>query len=138
MRVYVTSLTPNGRSNIKWQNWFLDQDNEFVRDRFPYPFIQMHSDDVAELGVSQGDLVEVWNDNGATQAMVYPSDTVRPKETFMLFASPAGVQGNVINAGVNELVLPNYKQTWANIRKLSVAPATVAGLSFKSWEYDAG
>lgn len=137
-RAKFTYLINNGRSNINWQNWFLDQDNEFVRDRFPYPFIQMHPEDVAELGVSQGDLVEVWNDNGATQAMVYPSDTVRPKETFMLFASPAGVQGNVINAGVNELILPNYKQTWANIRKLSVAPATVAGLSFKSWEYDAG
>ena len=42
-------------------------------------------------------------------------------ETFMLFGAPSGTQGNVINAGVNELILPNYKQTWANIRKISDA-----------------
>ena len=44
----------------------------------------------------------------------------------MLFGAPSGTQGNVINAGVNELILPNYKQTWANIRKISDAPASVA------------
>ncbi len=56
----------------------------------------------------------------------------------MLFAYPTGVQGNVINAGTNELILPNYKQTWANIRKISDAPEGVKHLSFKSQEYQAG
>ena len=36
----------------------------------------------------------------------------------MLFGYPTGVQGNVVGPGVNELVIPNYKQTWADIRKL--------------------
>lgn len=130
-----TFLINNGRSNIHWQNWFLDQDNDFVTDRYPFPFIEMHPDDMAEVGVNQGDLVEVHNDEGATQAMAYPTPTARRGETFMLFASPQGAQGNVINNGVNELVLPNYKQTWANIRKLADAPATVAHLSFKPKEY---
>ena len=94
--------------------------------------------DLDELGVGQGDLVEVFSDDGATQAMAYPTATARPKETFMLFASPAGLQGNVINAGVNELVLPNSKQTWADIRKLSDAPPSVQGMSFKSWEHEPG
>ncbi|MEM7777522.1 MAG: arsenate reductase (azurin) large subunit [Pseudomonadota bacterium] len=128
-------LINNGRSNINWQNWFLDQDNDFVIDRYPYPFIEMNPKDMAELGVKQGDLVEVFNDDGATQAMVYPTPTAKEKETFMLFASPTGAQGNVINAGTNKLVLPNYKQTWANIRKLADAPAAVAHLSYKSKEY---
>ena len=131
-------LINNGRSNINWQNWFLDQDNDFVADRFPYPYIQISPDDMAGLGVKAGDLVEVYNDVGATQAMVYPEATAKKGETFMLFGSPAGTQGNVINGGVNELVLPNYKQTWANIRKLADAPASVAHLTFKSQEYDAG
>ena len=56
----------------------------------------------------------------------------------MLFAFPTGVQGNVVNAGTNELILPNYKHTWANIRKLADAPANVKQLSFKSPEYKAG
>ena len=128
-------LINNGRSNINWQNWFLDKDNDFVADRFPYPYIQINPEDMAELGLKQGDLVEVYNDVGATQAMVYPTSTAKRKETFMLFGAPSGTQGNVINAGVNELILPNYKQTWANIRKISDAPASVRQLSFKSWDY---
>ena len=55
----------------------------------------------------------------------------------MLFAFPTGVQGNVINAGTNELILPNYKQTWANLRKIADAPEGVKHLSFKSLEYSA-
>jgi arsenite oxidase large subunit len=131
-------LINNGRSNINWQNWFLDKDNDFVEDRYPYPFLEINPEDMAELDLKAGDLVEVFNDVGATQAMVYPTDTAKRGETFMLFGAPSGTQGNVINAGVNELVLPNYKQTWANIRKISDAPAAVAKLSFKSKEYSAG
>ncbi len=131
-------LINNGRSNINWQNWFLDQDNDFVADRYPYPFIEMHPDDMTELGVAAGDLVEIVNDDGATQAMAYPTPTAKRKETFMLFASPTGTQGNVINDGTNELILPNYKQTWADIRKLAGAPASVQHLTFKSKEYTAG
>jgi arsenite oxidase large subunit len=93
---------------------------------------------MAELGLKAGDLVEVYNDVGATQAMTYPTSTARRGETFMLFGAPTGTQGNVINAGVNELILPNYKQTWGNIRKISDAPSTVAHLSFKSKEYTTG
>ena len=56
----------------------------------------------------------------------------------MLFAYPTGVQGNVVSPGVNEFVIPNYKQTWGNIRKLAAAPGAAQGLTFKSWEYQAG
>ena len=128
-------LINNGRANINWQNWFLDKDNDFVSDRYPFPFIEINPEDMAELGLKEGDLVEVYNDVGATQAMAYPTPTARRKETFMLFGAPSGTQGNVINPGVNELILPNYKQTWANIRKISDAPASVKHLSFKPKEY---
>lgn len=130
-------LINHGRSNINWQNQFSDQDNDFVTDRYPYPFIEMNPDDMAGLGVKAGDLVEIYNDAGATQAMVYPTPTAKKGETFMLFASPRGAQGNVVNAGVNELILPDYKHTWADIRKLADAPATVGHVSFKSKEYTA-
>jgi arsenite oxidase large subunit len=131
-------LINNGRSNLNWQNWFLDQKNDFAIDRFPFPYLQINPEDMAELGVKAGDLVEIYNDVGATQAMVWPEPTARRKETFMLFGAPSGTQGNVINAGTNELVLPNYKQTWADIRKIADAPRSVAHLSFKSQEYDLG
>ena len=58
-------LINNGRTNIVWQNAYLDQDNEFVMDRMPYPLIQMNPADMADLKLKQGDLVEVYNDNGS-------------------------------------------------------------------------
>ncbi|MBB4001330.1 arsenate reductase (azurin) large subunit [Aurantimonas endophytica] len=128
-------LINNGRANLVWQSAYLDKENEMVMDRWPYPFIDMHPDDMAKLSVAEGDLVEVWNDVGSTQAMVYPTPSARPGETFMLFGYPSGVQGNVVNAGVNELIIPNYKNTWANIRKLADKPASVGHLTFKSKEY---
>ena len=53
----------------------------------------------------------------------------------MVFGSPAGSQGNVVNPGVNELVLPDYKHTWGNIRKIANATSRVKAISFKSKEY---
>ncbi len=40
-------LINNGRTNIIWQNAYLDQDNEFVMDRLPYPY---HPDEPAGHG----------------------------------------------------------------------------------------
>jgi arsenite oxidase large subunit len=130
-------LINNGRTNVVWQNAFMDQYNDFVMDRMPYPFIEMNPDDMKALGIAAGDLVEVFNDAGSTQAMAQPTPSAKRGQTFMLFGYPTGVQGNVTNAGVNELIIPNYKQTWADIRKIAAAPETSRRLSFKSPEYKA-
>ncbi len=127
----------NVRANIFWQNQFLDQDNDFIQDRFPYPFIEMNPDDMAELGLNAGDLIEIHNENGATQGMAYPTDTAQRGQVAMVFGSPSGSQGNVVNPGVNELVLPDYKHTWGNIRKLADATPQARAVSFKSKEYKA-
>jgi arsenite oxidase large subunit len=95
----------------------------------------MNPDDMKELGVGEGDLVEVFNDNGSTQAMVYPTADARRKETFMLFGFPTGVQGNVVSSAVNELIIPDYKHNWANIRKIASAPEVTKHLTFKSQRY---
>jgi arsenite oxidase large subunit len=130
-------LINNGRANIVWQSAFMDQDNDFVVDRMPYPVIEMNPNDMKDLGLAAGDLVEIYNDAGATQAMAYPTATAKRKQTFMLFGYPTGVEGNIINAGVNELVIPDYKHSWANIRKIASAPETTKRLSFKAIEYKA-
>lgn len=128
-------LINNGRTNHVWQSAYLDVENKLVMDRWPYPFIEMNPQDMTDLRVKAGDLVEVYNDNGSTQAIAYPTPTAKRKQTFMLFAYPTGVQGNVVSAGVNEFIIPNYKQTWAGIRKLADAPEGVKHLTFKSNEY---
>jgi arsenite oxidase large subunit len=131
-------LINNGRANHIWQSAYLDQNNDFVMDRFPLPFIEMNPDDMSELRLAAGDLVEVYNDNGSTQAMAYPTPTAKRKQTFMLFGYPTGPQGNVVSKGVNEFVIPNYKQTWGNIRKIADAPEVTRKLTFKSQEYRTG
>jgi arsenite oxidase large subunit len=131
-------LINNGRANHVWQSVYLDQNNDFVMDRFPLPYIQMNPDDMRELKIGAGDLVEVYNDNGSTQAMAYPTPTAKRKQTFMLFAYPTGPQGNVVSKGVNELIIPNYKQTWGNIRKIADAPEVTRKLTFKDQEYHTG
>ena len=128
-------LINNGRANLVWQNAYLDQQNDFVMDRMPYPYIELNPTDMTELGLKPGDLVEVFNDNGSTQAMAYPTPSAKRKQAFMLFGYPTGAQGNVVSAGVNELVIPNYKQTWGNIRKIANAPEGTKHLSFKNQEY---
>ena len=125
----------NVRANIFWQNQFLDQDIDFIQDRFPYPFIEMNAEDMAEEGIAAGDLIEISNGNGATQGMAYPTDTAKRGHVAMVFGSPAGSQGNVVSPGVNELVLPDYKHTWGNIRKIANATPRVKAVSFKSKEY---
>jgi arsenite oxidase large subunit len=128
-------LVNNGRTNLVWQNAFMDQYNDFVMDRMPYPFIDMNPDDMKELNLAAGDLVEIFNDAGSTQAMVQPTPSAKRNQTFMLYGFPTGVQGNVVNAGVNELIIPNYKQNWADIRKIASASETTKRVSFKSPEY---
>jgi hypothetical protein len=39
---------------------------------------------------------------------------------------------NVASRGVNELIIPNYKQTRANIRKIADTPEVTRRLTFKS------
>jgi arsenite oxidase large subunit len=70
--------------------------------------------------------------------MVYPTETAKRRQTFMLFANPNGVQGNVVSPGVNEFIIPNYKQTWGNIRKIADVPEGVRHLTFKSQDYVVG
>jgi arsenite oxidase large subunit len=124
----------NVRANIFWQNQFLDQDNDFIQDRYPHPFVEMNPDDMIELGLNPGDLLEIINDNGVTQGMAYPMPTLKRNTVAMVFGSPAGSQGNVVNPGVNELVLPDYKHCWGNIRKISDATPESQAISFKSHE----
>jgi arsenite oxidase large subunit len=39
---------------------------------------------------------------------------------------------------VSRMRIPNYKQTWAGIRKIAKAPEGVRHLTFKSQEYTLG
>ena len=127
-------LINNGRKNMIWQNAFYDVRTPFVRERFPVPPIEMNPEDMEELGLEPGDLVEVHNNVGSTQAMAYPIATAKRGQCFMLFCSPLGQVGNVISEHTNELIIPNYKNVWADIRRIGRAPGA-DDISFKALEY---
>jgi len=52
----------------------------------------------------------------------------------MLFCSPLGQVGNVISEHTNELIIPNYKNVWADVRRIGRTPQA-DGISFKALEY---
>ncbi len=87
-----------------------------------------------KLAVKSGDIVEVYNNIGSTQAMVYPVKTAKPGQCFMIFAAPVGQHGNLVSGQTNELRIPNYKNVWANIRRIGRAPEADT-ISFKELEY---
>ena len=55
-------LINNGRANHVWQSVYLDQYNDFVMGRWPLPFLELNPDDMKDLGLNPGDLVEVYNE----------------------------------------------------------------------------
>jgi arsenite oxidase large subunit len=122
----------NGRANEVWQTAYHDQYNDFVMGRFPSAFIEMNPDDAGKLGVKAGDVVEIWNDFGNTYAMAYPSQSIKPSQTFMLFGYVKGVAGDVTTSWVDRNVVPYYKGTWGSIRRVGSVEEWQASVSFKN------
>jgi arsenite oxidase large subunit len=122
----------NGRSNEVWQTAYHDQYNEFVRGRYPMAYIELNPDDARELSVSAGDIVEVFNDYGSTFAMAYPMPTTKRNQTFMVFAYPNGIQGDVTTEWTDRNIIPYYKGTWGNIRRVGSMDEYKRTVSFKN------
>jgi arsenite oxidase large subunit len=125
----------NGRSNEIWQTAYHDQYNEFVRGRYPMAYIELNEADARQLGVAAGDIVEVFNDYGSTYAMAYPVPTAKAGHTFMVFAYVNGIQGDVTTEWTDRNVVPYYKGTWADIRRVGSMDDYTRGVSFKNRHY---
>jgi len=120
-----------GRANEVWQTAYHDEFNSFVRDRFPLAFLEMNPDDAKALDVTPGDVVEVWNDFGSTYAMAYPLGSAKPGHTFMLFGYIKGVHGHVVTSWVDRNVVPYYKGTWGDIRRVGTVDEWKQTVSLK-------
>ena len=121
----------NGRSNHVWQTSYHGQLIPFYNDRFPMPYLEMHAEDAARLGIGSGDLVELANDVGTVRAMAYISDAVKRGHTFMLFGQPRGAAGDLVSDHVDPATtIPYYKGVWADIRRIGAQPELVKTISF--------
>lgn len=126
----------SGRANEVWQTGYHNQYDEHVRGRYPMAYLEMNQNDARELGISAGDVVEVFNDYGSTYAMAYPDADIKPNHTFMLFGYFNGIQGDVVTEAVDRNVVPNYKQTWGNIRRVGAMAEYQKTVSFKRRRFD--
>ncbi len=122
----------NGRTNEVWQTAYHDQYNEFVRGRYPMSYIEINPQDAAELGIAAGDVVEVFNDYGSTVAMAYPNASTKKNQTFMVFAYFNGIQGDVTTTWTDRNIIPYYKGTWANMRRVGPMEDYQRTVSFKN------
>jgi arsenite oxidase large subunit len=126
----------SGRINEAWQTMYHDQHNPKIKERWPMAPVELNPDDAKELGISNGDIVELFNDYGATFAMAYITPEAKRNQVFMQFGHFNGIEGDVTTEAVDRNVVPDYKHTWANIRK--VTSGTYAStVSFKSRQYKA-
>jgi arsenite oxidase large subunit len=121
----------NGRNNEIWQTAYHDQYNEFVRGRYPMAYIELNPQDAQQLAVAAGDIVEVFNDYGSTFAMAYPTKTAKRGQTFMVFAYFNGIQGDVTTDWTDRNIVPYYKGTWADIRRVGTMEDYKRTVSFK-------
>ena len=126
----------NGRINEVWQTGYHDRYNSYVRGRYPMSIIELNPQDAAGLGVKAGDVVEVFNDYGSTFALAYPEPDIKTGHTFMQFGYGNGVQGDVTTNWVDRNIIPYYKGTWANVRRVGSVADFKNTISFKSRRYD--
>ncbi|QQV57520.1 arsenate reductase (azurin) large subunit (plasmid) [Ralstonia syzygii subsp. celebesensis] len=126
----------NGRVNEVWQTLYHDQYNEFVRGRVPMAFLEINPEDARSLGIGSGDVVEVYNDYGSTYAMAYLEPDIKRNQTFMQFGHFNGVMGNVTTPWTDRNVVPYYKGTWANLRRVGTVQDFKETVSFKKRRFE--
>ncbi len=122
----------NGRVNEAWQTLYHDQYNEFVRGRIPMAYLEINPDDAQALSVASGDVVEVFNDYGSSYALAYLEPDIKRNQTFMQFGHFNGVMGDLTTPWTDRNVVPYYKGTWANIRRIGKVDEFKETVSFKS------
>lgn len=125
----------NGRNNEIWQTAYHDQYNEFVKGRYPMAYIELNPGDAKSLGIEPGDVVEVFNDFGSTYAMAYPVPSAKSGQTFMVFGYVNGIQGDVTTDWTDRNIVPYYKGTWADVRRVGSMEDYKRKVSFKDRRY---
>jgi arsenite oxidase large subunit len=129
-------LVNNGRTNHIWQTAYHDRHLAFRRDRFPMSPCEMNPEDATALGIEAGDIVELYNDYGSAFAMAYPEPDIARGQVFMMFGYDNGVVGDVVTPWTDRNLIPYYKGTWANMRKVGAMPNYQRTVSFKRRRFD--
>ncbi|HEY4432955.1 MAG TPA: arsenate reductase (azurin) large subunit [Candidatus Cybelea sp.] len=121
----------NGRINVAWQTMYNDADMPLQNERVPMAWIEVHPNDARTLGLESGDLTEVFNDYGSTNAVAYVTPSVKPGVVFMQFAHPRGTANSLTTPYVDPTTtIPYYKGSAVGLRKLGSLPSMKKHLSW--------
>jgi len=66
--------------------------SEVLNRRAPHPYVEVHPEDAARLGIGLGDMVEISSPHGRWEGVAMVVDTVRPGEVFVPFHYGCGAQ----------------------------------------------
>jgi arsenite oxidase large subunit len=97
----------------------------------------MNPADAQSLGITSGDVVEVYNDFGSTYAMAVAEPHAKAGQTFMQFGYFNGVAGDVVTDWTDRNIVPYYKGTWADVRRVGSLDEFKRTVSFKDRRYKA-
>lgn len=128
----------NGRYNEIWQTGYHDPGSEVIIRRHPFNIVQVNPDDARAEGLSSGDIVLVYNDNGSIPAVVWVTNTVARGSIFLIMAHPYMVAANAVTTPSVEPVAqnPDYKLTKANIAKIGrLSEEEFKALTFKEIKF---
>ncbi|HEX8012808.1 MAG TPA: arsenate reductase (azurin) large subunit [Casimicrobiaceae bacterium] len=122
----------NGRLNEVWQTGYHNKYDPHVKDRYPMAIVELNPQDAKELGIEPGDIVELYNDYGSTYALAYPDAALKRGHTFMQFGWFNGIVGDVVTEWTDRNIIPYYKGTWADLRRVGGGEEFRKTTSFKS------
>lgn len=125
----------NGRTNHIWQSAYHDEYIVYRNRRYPMTPLELNPEDAAERGIENGDIVEVHNDYGSTMGLAYLVEEIKRGHVFLMFGYFNGVAGEVVTDAVDENIIPYYKGTWADLRRIGHSEAYARGTSFRSRRY---
>ena len=99
--------------------------------REPLPHVKIHPQDADTLGITNGDLIELFNPYGTVTALAVVTDANGPEHVFMLFEHPRGWLNSLTTDYVDPATtIPYYKGTKAGIRKVGEMPRIKETLTF--------
>jgi arsenite oxidase large subunit len=128
-----------GRNQTIWQTAYHDRRIAEKMLTVPLPYIELHPQDGAKLGLAAGDIAEVSNEEGNGTFLVHLTDAVRPGMIFALQYHPRGTSNSMISNYTDpKTTIPWYKGTRVSIRKtsgrlasLTAATSTLEGNEFR-------
>lgn len=122
----------NGRLNHVWQTEYYELRLALFKDRYPMSVVEIHPQDAKNLNLESGDVLEIYNDYGSVRAMAYVTSNVKKGHVFMVFGSPKGSVNVIVTDYVDpDTIIPYYKGTWANIRRIGASKHIKETVTFK-------